>query len=73
MKKTEITDKSNSNSLPFGEVGGALPYIDLYKQHHESIKKHSAGVMNDLRDDSFAFIEQLGFPRMHWRIINIPI
>lgn len=37
-------------------------YIDLYKQHHESIKKHSAGVMNDLRDDSFALFEQLGFP-----------
>lgn len=37
-------------------------YIDLYKQHHESIKKHSTGVMNDLRDDAFALFEKLRFP-----------
>jgi Fe-S cluster assembly protein SufD len=37
-------------------------YIDLFKQHHESIKKHSTAVMNDLRDEAFALFEQLGFP-----------
>jgi len=37
-------------------------YIDLYKQQHESIKKHSAGVMNASRDESFALFEALGFP-----------
>ena len=37
-------------------------YIDLYKQHHESIKKHSTGVMNNLRDDAFALFEKLHFP-----------
>ena len=37
-------------------------YIDLYKSQHESIKKHSAAVMNDTRDASFALFEQLGFP-----------
>ena len=37
-------------------------YIDLYKQHHESIKKHSTGVMNNLRDDAFALFEKLRFP-----------
>ncbi len=37
-------------------------YIDLYKQHHESIKKHSAPVMNELRDASFAMFEKLHFP-----------
>jgi len=37
-------------------------YIDLYKQQHDSIKKHSAAVMNDSRDDSFALFEKLGFP-----------
>ena len=37
-------------------------YIDLYTAHHESIKKHSAQVMNDLRDASFAQFEKLGFP-----------
>jgi Fe-S cluster assembly protein SufD len=37
-------------------------YIDLYKQYHESIKKHSAAVMNDLREESFSKFEQLGFP-----------
>ncbi|MDR3652628.1 MAG: Fe-S cluster assembly protein SufD [Paludibacter sp.] len=37
-------------------------YIDLYKEHHESIKKHSAEVMNELRDNSFAQFEKLRFP-----------
>ena len=37
-------------------------YIDIYTQHHESIKQHSAPLMNDLRDDSFALFEKLGFP-----------
>ncbi|HLP04808.1 MAG TPA: Fe-S cluster assembly protein SufD [Paludibacter sp.] len=37
-------------------------YIDLYKQHHESIKKHSAPVMNNSRDASFALFEKLHFP-----------
>jgi len=37
-------------------------YIDLYKQHHESIKKHSAEVMNNSRDASFALFEALRFP-----------
>ena len=37
-------------------------YIDLYKSHHESIKKHSASVMNSLRDAAFAQFEKLGFP-----------
>lgn len=39
-------------------------YIDLYKGHHESIKKHSAPAMNNLRDAAFARFEQLGFPTM---------
>lgn len=39
-------------------------YIDLYKQHHESIKKHSAAVMNELRDAAFALFEELHFPTM---------
>ena len=37
-------------------------YIDLYKQHHESIKKHSSAVMNDIRDEAFALFESLRFP-----------
>jgi Fe-S cluster assembly protein SufD len=37
-------------------------YIDLYKEHHESIKKHSADVMNESRDASFALFEELHFP-----------
>lgn len=37
-------------------------YIDLYKEHHGSIKKHSADVMNESRDASFALFEQVGFP-----------
>ncbi len=37
-------------------------YIDLYKQHNESIKKHSAEVLNIRRDEAFARFEKLGFP-----------
>jgi len=37
-------------------------YIELYKEQHESIKMHSAPVMNDYRDDAFALFEKLGFP-----------
>jgi len=37
-------------------------YIDLYKQQNDSIKKHSAAVMNDSRDASFALFQKLGFP-----------
>lgn len=37
-------------------------YIDLYKQHNELIKKHSASIMNVSRDESFALFEKLGFP-----------
>jgi len=43
-------------------LGGEEAYIDLYKSHHESIKKYSASVMNDLRDAAFAHFEKLGFP-----------
>ena len=37
-------------------------YLDLYKAQHESIKKHSAKVMNNLRDAAFSQFEKLGFP-----------
>ncbi|NDV47499.1 Fe-S cluster assembly protein SufD [Paludibacter sp. 221] len=37
-------------------------YIDLYKQHSPSIKKHSAEVMNRYRDSSFELFAKLGFP-----------
>lgn len=37
-------------------------YIDLYNQYHESIKKHSAAVMNNMRDTSFELFEELRFP-----------
>ena len=37
-------------------------YINLYKQYHETIKKHSSSLMNAGRDASFALFEKLGFP-----------
>jgi len=37
-------------------------YIELYNSHHETIKKHSSGVMNDGRDASFDKFRALGFP-----------
>ena len=43
-------------------LGGEGAYIDLYKEHHESIKKHSAAVLNESRDASFALFEELRFP-----------
>jgi len=61
MENTNKIDGSNIKSPSIGGVGEAS-YIDLYKSHHESIKKHSASVMNGLRDASFAQFEKLGFP-----------
>lgn len=37
-------------------------YIDLYKEHHDLIKRKSAAVMNVGRDDAFALFESIGFP-----------
>ena len=37
-------------------------YIDLYKQHHQTIKDHSAPVMNESRDAAFELFEKLRFP-----------
>jgi len=53
-------DNNSAHTPPSG--GWGAPYIDLYKQQHESIKMHSAAVMNDSRDDSFALFQKLGFP-----------
>ena len=57
----EINNKANFNSSLVGRLGGA-EYINLYKQYHETIKKHSSSLMNAGRDASFALFEQLGFP-----------
>ena len=61
MENENLIDGTNSKSSSFGGVGEA-PYIDLYKSHHESIKKHSTAVMNAIRDDAFALFEELHFP-----------
>lgn len=61
MENKTIIAETNSKKTSLGGVGEAS-YIDLYKQHHESIKKHSAAVMNDSRDASFALFEELRFP-----------
>ena len=57
----EINNKANFNSSLVGRLGGA-EYINLYKQYHETIKKHSSALMNAGRDASFALFEKLGFP-----------
>ena len=54
--------KSVENNTQIPPLGGEGAYIDLYKSHHESIKKHSASVMNSFRDAAFAQFEKLGFP-----------
>ncbi len=61
MENENLIDGTNSKSPSFGGVGES-PYIDLYKSHHESIKKHSTVVMNHIRDDAFALFEELHFP-----------
>ncbi len=38
------------------------PYIELYEQHHETIKKNSSAVINASRDVAFERFRQLGFP-----------
>ncbi|NDP19603.1 MAG: Fe-S cluster assembly protein SufD [Paludibacter sp.] len=53
---------ATKSSIPPSGGEGASSYIDLYKEHHESIKKHSAPVMNETRDASFALFEELHFP-----------
>ena len=63
MRQNKNTDETILNSSPLGRLGGAeTSYIELYTTHHESIKKHSAPVMNGLRDASFAQFSKLGFP-----------
>lgn len=57
----EINNKANFNSSLVGRLGGA-EYINLYKQYHETIKKHSSSLMNAGRDASFELFEQLGLP-----------
>ncbi|HKL96150.1 MAG TPA: Fe-S cluster assembly protein SufD [Paludibacteraceae bacterium] len=38
------------------------PYIELYQQASEAIKKHSATALNERRDDAFARFAAVGFP-----------
>lgn len=61
MNNQEKNNKSTSISSPSGSLGGA-EYIDLYTQHRETIKKHSADVLNLSRDKSFEKFRELGFP-----------
>ncbi len=37
-------------------------YISLYEESSELIARHSAGVLNDLRDEAFSDFRRLGFP-----------
>ena len=62
MEEQEIKIKGANSKSPSLEGVGEASYIDLYKSNHESIKKHSASVMNILRDDAFALFQKIGFP-----------
>ncbi len=61
MNNLDKNNNISSISSPSGGLGEA-GYIDLYTQHHETIKKHSADVLNLSRDGSFEKFRQLGFP-----------
>lgn len=39
-----------------------LTYIELYRECRTMIMEHSAGAMNDIRDEAFMNFERLGFP-----------
>jgi Fe-S cluster assembly protein SufD len=60
---SNIDKKNNVSSIssPSGGLGEA-GYIDLYTQHHATIKKHSADVINHKRDEAFEKFRELGFP-----------
>ena len=61
MSNIDKKNNVSSFSSPSGGLGEA-GYIDLYTQHHATIKKHSADVLNLSRDGSFEKFRQLGFP-----------
>ena len=61
MNNLDKNNNISSISSPSGGLGEA-GYIDLYTQHHATIKKHSADVLNLSRDGSFEKFRQLGFP-----------
>ncbi|MBP1664658.1 MAG: FeS assembly protein SufD [Bacteroidetes bacterium] len=63
MNNTDTNNRANPVSSPSVKSGGAeLQYIELYSQHHETIKKHSADVLNEGRDEAFKKFCALGFP-----------
>lgn len=59
--KEEIKNNTTSAASVSGKSAEA-DYIDLYEQHHESIKKHSAPVLNARRDQAFEKFRASGFP-----------
>ena len=61
MSNIDKKNNVSSFSSPSGGLGEA-GYIDLYTQHHETIKKHSADVINHKRDEAFEKFRELGFP-----------
>ena len=61
MNNLDKNNNISSISSPSGGLGEA-GYIDLYTQHHETIKKHSADVINHKRDEAFEKFRELGFP-----------
>ena len=61
MNNLDKNNNISSISSPSGGLGEA-GYIDLYTQHHATIKKHSADVINHKRDEAFEKFRELGFP-----------
>ena len=59
MSKSKI-DNSQVVSSPLGGSEGG--YISLYRSHRELIARHSAPVMNALRDEACCHLERIGFP-----------
>ena len=61
MNNLDKNNNISSISSPSGGLG-ETGYIDLYTQHHATIKKHSADVINHKRDEAFEKFRELGFP-----------
>ena len=62
IMENKTINKEQGSKVTQHESYGVADYIELYNQHHQSIKNHSTNVLNDLRDDEFVKFQRLGFP-----------
>lgn len=62
IHKTVPQGQSQNALNKNGTTGTENQYIELYEQHHETIKKHTASVLNTGRENAFEKFCRIGFP-----------